>query len=345
MRPRLRDRRREVHRTGPNRGLVRHSHPHPTQNTGLGSITHQPHALPHHSISRILAANCGDSGATFQVLSNPEFLAEGTAVADLLAPSRVLIGGAQDAAGLAAIETLVEVYANWVPRDAIIATNVWSSELSKLVANAYLAQRISSINSISALCEASNADVDEVARAVGSDVRIGPHFLRASVGFGGSCFQKDILNLVYLCESFGLREVASYWRAVVEMNEWQKSRFASKIVKKMFNTVTGKKICMLGFAFKKDTGDCRETAAAYIAKYLLEERAHVVVYDPQVDADSLFRELNYTLGINETTMPDLHSMITLVDSPYVACEGAHAIALMTEWDEFKVFFICCCYII
>ena len=272
-------------------------------------------------------------------------MAEGTAVADLLAPSRVLIGGAQDAAGLAAIETLVEVYANWVPRDAIIATNVWSSELSKLVANAYLAQRISSINSISALCEASNADVDEVARAVGSDVRIGPHFLRASVGFGGSCFQKDILNLVYLCESFGLREVASYWRAVVEMNEWQKSRFASKIVKKMFNTVTGKKICMLGFAFKKDTGDCRETAAAYIAKYLLEERAHVVVYDPQVDADSLFRELNYTLGINETTMPDLHSMITLVDSPYVACEGAHAIALMTEWDEFKVFFICCCYII
>ena len=239
------------------------------------------------SIARILKSNAADADATFQVLSNPEFLAEGTAIKDLFEPSRVLIGGQQTAEGLAAIATLVDIYAEWVPRDKIIATNVWSSELSKLVANAYLAQRISSINSISALCEASNADVDEVARAVGADVRIGRHFLKASVGFGGSCFQKDILNLVFLCESFGLAEVADYWRGVVKMNEWQKKRFALKMVRKMFNTVTGKKIVMLGFAFKKDTGDCRETAAAYVAKYLLEERANVVVYDPQVRSSFL----------------------------------------------------------
>ena len=204
------------------------------------------------------------------MLSNPEFLAEGTAVRDLENPSRVLIGGDQNEDGFAAINLLVDVYNQWIPREKILTTNVWSSELSKLVANAYLAQRISSINSISALCEATKANVDEVARAVGSDRRIGPSFLRASVGFGGSCFQKDILNLVYLCESFGLPEVANYWRSVITMNDYQKERFAKNMVRSMFNSITGKKIAMYGFAFKKDTGDTRETAAAYVSKFLLE---------------------------------------------------------------------------
>merc|ERR1711959_206218 len=198
------------------------------------------------------------------MLSNPEFLAEGTAMGDLAKPSRVLIGGKQTPEGLAAIQKLVDVYAYWVPQERIITTNLWSSELSKLVANAFLAQRISSINSISALCDASGADVDEVARAVGSDVRIGPHFLKASVGFGGSCFQKDILNLVYLCQSFGLSEVAEYWSQVVKMNDYQKHRFATRVIRSMFNTISEKKIAILGWAFKKDTGDTRETAAAYV---------------------------------------------------------------------------------
>lgn len=209
-------------------------------------------------------------------------MAEGTAVQDLLAPSRVLIGGEQTPDGLAAIETLVSVYANWVPRAQIITTNLWSSELSKLVANAFLAQRVSSINSITALCEETDADIDEIARAIGSDHRIGSKFLKASVGYGGSCFQKDILNLVYICETYGLKEVSEYWHQVVLMNEYQKSRFANKIVSRMFNTVTGKKIAIFGFAFKKDTGDTRETAAVYVMKQLLEERAALSVYDPQV---------------------------------------------------------------
>lgn len=231
------------------------------------------------SIKRVLASA---SKFKFQVLSNPEFLAEGTAVADLLNPSRVLIGGEQTPEGLSAIETLVSVYANWVPREQIITTNLWSSELSKLVANAFLAQRVSSINSITALCEETDADIDEISRAIGSDPRIGSKFLKASVGYGGSCFQKDILNLVYICESFGLKECSDYWHQVVLMNDYQKRRFAHKIVKSMFNTVTGKRIAIFGFAFKKDTGDTRETAAAFVMKDLLDERAELAVYDPQV---------------------------------------------------------------
>lgn len=231
------------------------------------------------SMKRVLAAA---SHYKFQVLSNPEFLAEGTAINDLLFPSRVLIGGEQTPDGLRAIETLVSVYANWVPREQILTTNLWSSELSKLVANAYLAQRVSSINSITALCEETDADIDEISRAIGSDPRIGNKFLKASVGFGGSCFQKDILNLVYICESFGLKEVADYWHQVVLMNDYQKHRFAQKMVRAMFNTITGKKIAIFGFAFKKDTGDTREAAAAYVMKDLLEENAVMSVYDPQV---------------------------------------------------------------
>jgi len=274
-------------------------------------------------------------GLNFQVLSNPEFLAEGTAVADLEAPSRVLIGGQQTEDGLKAIATLVKIYAEWVPRDKILTTNLWSSELSKLVANAFLAQRISSINSISALCEETSADVSEVAHAIGTDPRIGPKFLQASVGFGGSCFQKDILNLVYLCESFNLPEVAAYWQQVVSMNDWQKDRFSKNMIGKMFNTVTGKKITILGFAFKKDTGDTRETAAAHIIKNLLEEHAMMEVYDPKVTEEDLFMELKYTHGITETTHPHLKKCVKLVGDVMSACKDSHALAIMTEWDEFK----------
>lgn len=277
------------------------------------------------TIKEILAENA--HGVDFQVLSNPEFLAEGTAIADLLSPDRVLVGGERTPGGAKALQTLVEVYARWVPRERIVTTNLWSSELSKLVANAFLAQRISSINSISALCEATGADVDEVANAIGKDSRIGAKFLKASVGFGGSCFQKDILNLTYLCEHFGLPEVASYWESVVKMNDWQKRRFASRIVSALFNTVAGKKIALLGFAFKKDTNDTRESAAINVSRDLLGERANVVVYDPKVPADDVRRDVGATGTDAER--------LTVADTAYAACEGAHAIAVLTEWDEFK----------
>ncbi len=277
------------------------------------------------TIAAILAANT--KGLKFQVLSNPEFLAEGTAMADLEMPDRVLIGGERTPEGEKAVQTLASVYARWVPRERIITTNLWSSELSKLVANAFLAQRISSINSISALCEATGADVDEVAHAIGKDSRIGPKFLKASVGFGGSCFQKDILNLTYLCESFGLPDVAAYWTQVVAMNDWQKNRFALRIVKELFNTVAGKKIAVLGFAFKKDTDDTRESAAINVCRSLLAEQAQVCVYDPKVPAD-IVRSVVFNGG-----EPD--KRLTIAKDAYAACAGAHAIAIITEWDEFK----------
>ncbi|MFZ9682845.1 MAG: UDP-glucose 6-dehydrogenase [Cephaloticoccus sp.] len=277
------------------------------------------------TIKEILSENV--RGVEFQVLSNPEFLAEGTAIADLLNPDRVLVGGERTPGGAKALQTLVDVYARWVPRDRIVTTNLWSSELSKLVANAFLAQRISSINSISALCEATGADVDEVANAIGRDSRIGPKFLKASVGFGGSCFQKDILNLTYLCEHFGLPEVSAYWDSVVKMNDWQKRRFAARIVTALFNTVAGKKIALLGFAFKKDTNDTRESAAINVGRYLLAERANVVVYDPKVPAEEVRRDV-------EADGTDV-ARLSVADSAYAACEGAHAIAVLTEWDEFK----------
>jgi UDPglucose 6-dehydrogenase len=277
------------------------------------------------TIKAILAANT--KGLKFQVLSNPEFLAEGTAVVDLHTPDRVLIGGERTPEGEIALQTLADVYARWVPRERIITTNLWSSELSKLVANAFLAQRISSINSISALCEATDADVDEVARAIGHDSRIGPKFLKASVGFGGSCFQKDILNLVYLCESFGLPEVAAYWDAVVKMNDWQKSRFSARMVKALFNTVAGKRIAIWGFAFKKDTNDTRESAAISVCKDLLAEMAQVVVYDPKVPAEQIRADVLGQGVVNDR--------LVIVDSAAEAAQGAHAIAVLTEWDEFK----------
>ncbi|MFW5778012.1 MAG: UDP-glucose 6-dehydrogenase [Bacteroidota bacterium] len=272
------------------------------------------------------------NGVKFQVLSNPEFLAEGTAISDLHNPDRVLIGGDQTPEGLEAIEALTSVYAHWVPRERIIQTRLWSSELSKLTANAFLAQRISSINSISALCEVTGADVDEVAYAIGSDSRIGPKFLKSSVGFGGSCFQKDILNLVYLCEYFGLPEVANYWEQVVLMNDYQKRRFAQNIIHTLFNTVSGKKIAMLGWAFKKDTNDTRESAAIYVTDHLISDMANVSVYDPQVPEKSMIEDLNYL-----QTRPDQENkeMLTVHQDAYEACKGAHAIAIITEWDEFK----------
>ncbi len=277
------------------------------------------------TIRSILASN--GTGLQAQVLSNPEFLAEGTAVQDLIAPDRVLIGGERTPEGDKAVESLVSVYARWVPRERIITTNLWSSELSKLVANAFLAQRISSINSISALCEATGADVDEVANAIGKDSRIGPKFLKASVGFGGSCFQKDILNLTYLCESFGLPEVAAYWTSVVGINDWQKRRFAARIVKELFNTVADKKVAVLGFAFKKDTNDTRETAAINVCRDLLAEHAKVCVYDPKVPADEIVTDVLGKGGAD--------ARLSIAPSAYEACVGAHAIAIVTEWDEFK----------
>lgn len=276
------------------------------------------------AIKTILASS--EKGLKHQVLSNPEFLAEGTAVVDLTSPDRILIGGEQTEGGLAAIEALVSVYANWVPRERILKTNLWSSELSKLVANAFLAQRISSINSISALCEKTGADVDEVARAIGTDSRIGPKFLKASVGFGGSCFQKDVLNLVYLCGHFGLPEVAAYWDQVIIMNDWQKHRFAERVLRTLFNTVTGKRIGVLGFAFKKDTNDTRESAAIYVCKDLIEERAKLSIYDPKVGSAQMCKDL----AIEED-----HPNVEFANNAAQAAAGAHALLVLTEWDEFR----------
>lgn len=268
------------------------------------------------------------NGVNFHVLSNPEFLAEGTAITDLHNPDRVLIGGEDQEA----IEALVKVYASWVPRERILTTNLWSSELSKLVANAFLAQRVSSINAVSELCEVTGANVDEVAKAVGMDSRIGPKFLKASVGFGGSCFQKDILNLVYIARSYHLHTVADYWEQVIIMNDHQKTRFAEKIIRTMYNTVNGKHIAFLGWAFKKDTNDTRESAAIYVADHLLDEEAQIVVYDPKVSAEQIYRDLDY-LG---TRSPEANRrMVTVIEDPYQALAGAHAVAILTEWDAFK----------
>lgn len=272
------------------------------------------------------------NGVQFQILSNPEFLAEGTAVQDLLKPDRVLIGGDPSVSGQAAVEALVAIYSNWVEKSNIITTNLWSSELSKLTANAFLAQRVSSINAISELCEKTGANVNEVAKAIGMDGRIGPKFLKASVGFGGSCFQKDILNLVYIAKSFGLQEVADYWEQVVIMNDHQKTRFAKNIVQTLYNTVADKKIAFLGWAFKKDTNDSRESAAIYVADQLINEQASIAVYDPKIEADQVLDDLNYL----ESRLPeDNKRRVAVYQNPYEACKDAHAIAILTEWDEFK----------
>ncbi len=272
------------------------------------------------AMERILTST--NNSIRFDVLSNPEFLAEGTAIKDLEAPDRVLIGSRETPSGLNARDELVEIYVNWVPKEHIITSNIWSSELSKLVSNAFLAQRISSINSITALCEKTDADINEVAHAVGMDSRVGNKFLNASIGFGGSCFKKDILNLVYLCQYYGLKEVAHYWEMVVKINEYQKERFILNMLNTMFNTLAGKKICLFGFAFKANTGDTRESPAIFISKRLLDERAELVITDPKalknarIDLNGMDRKISY------------------IEDPYEASAGCDAIAVMTEWQIF-----------
>jgi UDPglucose 6-dehydrogenase len=291
--------------------------------------------LPVRTASAIknILENTGN-GVQFQILSNPEFLAEGTAVEDLLAPDRVLIGGDSTKSGEKAIQALVDIYANWVPKERILTTNIWSSELSKLTANAFLAQRVSSINAMSELCEKSGADVNEVSKAIGMDSRIGSKFLKASVGFGGSCFQKDILNLVYIAKTYGLNEVADYWEQVILMNEHQKNRFSDNIVSTLYNTVSDKKITFLGWAFKKDTNDTRESAAIRVADNLLNERANIHVYDPKVVTERIYTDLDY---LNTRSEDENRALLTVESNPYEASKGSHAIAVLTEWEEFKTY--------
>lgn len=273
------------------------------------------------------------NGVNFHILSNPEFLAEGTAMRDLAVPDRVLIGGDSSTfEGKEAINALVEIYSSWVPKKNILTTNLWSSELSKLTANAFLAQRVSSINSISELCESTGANVSEVAKAIGMDSRIGEKFLQASVGFGGSCFQKDIMNLVYISKSLNLNEVANYWEQVILMNNHQRNRFARNIIKKLYNTINGKTIAFLGWAFKKDTNDSRESAAIYIADILMEEQAIINVYDPKVSPDQIQSDINY---LDSRAEEDNLKYLKIKKDPYKAVEDVHAIAILTEWDEFK----------
>jgi UDPglucose 6-dehydrogenase len=273
------------------------------------------------AMERILNSN--NKGLHFEVLSNPEFLAEGTAIQDLLNPDRVLIGSHQTESGLAACAEVVSIYANWVPKERILTTNLWSSELTKLTANAFLAQRISSINSISALCERTGADVDEVAYVMGKDSRIGSKFLKASIGFGGSCFKKDILNLVYLCSYYGLPEVAAYWESVVKINEWQTHRFVARMLENMFNTIAGKRIAVFGFAFKANTGDTRESPANLVVRDLLEERALPVVTDPKAIPDAK-RDLN-----------DVLDKVIFEEDEYQAAKKAHAVVVCTEWQHYS----------
>ena len=275
------------------------------------------------AVQTILNAAQGE-GKSFSVLSNPEFLAEGTAISDLESPDRVLIGGND----IEALEALASVYEHWVPKAQILRTNLWSSELSKLTANAFLAQRVSSINSIAALCESTGADVREVAKAIGTDTRIGQRFLQSGPGFGGSCFQKDILNLVYLCRHYGLAEVADYWEQVVELNTWQQRRIARLVVQRLFNTVAGKSIAILGFAFKADTNDTRESPAIRIAKELLEEGAQIAIHDPKVSQEQISRDLGQQSGSGEGGWQ-------LATEPRSACEGADACLILTEWGQYK----------
>jgi len=273
------------------------------------------------AMERILGSN--DKNLKFEMVSNPEFLAEGTAVEDLQSPDRVLIGSRETASGIKARQEIVNIYKNWVPEERILTCDVWSSELSKLVANAFLAQRISSINSISALCEKTEADISKVSRSLATDSRIGSKFLNASVGFGGSCFKKDILNLVYICEYYGLDEVASYWESVVNINKYQESRFVKKMLGAMFNTVAKKHIALFGFAFKANTGDTRESPAIAVTRELVEERAKVVISDPQAISNAKW------------DLEDILDKVNFEEDPYKAAKGAAGIAILTEWDLYK----------
>ncbi|OIW18512.1 hypothetical protein TanjilG_13264 [Lupinus angustifolius] len=277
------------------------------------------------AIEKILTHN-SSKGVKFQILSNPEFLSEGTAIQDLINPDRVLIGGREGPEGHEAVLKLKGIYDHWVPEDKIITTNLWSAELSKLADNAFLAQRISSINAMSALCEVTGAEISQLSDALSKNTKIGPKFLNASVGFGGSCFQKDILNLVYICESNGLIEVANYWKQVIKVNDYQKSRFVNRVVSSMFNTVSGKKIAVLGFAFKKDTSDTRKTPAIDVCKGLLGDNACLSIYDPRVSKDQIHKDLSMDSEVKH---------VSIVSDAYEATKDAHGICILTEWDEFK----------
>ena len=282
-------------------------------------------------IKEILEQNSTD--IHFEILSNPEFLAEGTAIQDLFKSDRVLIGGDETEFGQKAIKALFDIYANWIPKEKILTTNVWSSELAKLASNAMLAQRISSINSLSSLCEKTGANIDELSKAIGMDHRIGPHFLKASVGFGGSCFQKDILNLVYLCKYYGLDEVAEYWHQVVSINDYQKDRFAQKIIDHFGGDLIGKTIAILGWAFKANTNDSRESPAIYVAEKLYEVGANLEIYDLMVSKESIFRDIDFYWEASETE--DLKPRISVLDSENELDLSIDAVAILSEWEAFK----------
>lgn len=284
---------------------------------------------------RTIIENNKKEGVDFQILSNPEFLAEGTAIDDLYYGDRVLIGGNNKSRKeKAAIDALANIYAHWMKDEKIITTNLWSSELSKLAANAFLSQRVSSINALSALCDETGADIEEISKAVGSDCRVGPKFLNSSIGFGGSCFNKDLLNLVYLYRSFGLEEGAQYWEHVIKMNDYQRKRFAHKIIQKLNNSVNNKTITMFGWAFKKDTNDSRETPAMYVADELIEDRANIHVYDPKVESTQMIRDID---TLNSRLWEKNHKRLFSYKDPYEAAKESDAIAILTEWDEFKNF--------
>tara|TARA_B100001057_G_scaffold490967_1_gene580243 strand:+ start:593 stop:1966 length:1374 start_codon:yes stop_codon:yes gene_type:complete len=289
-------------------------------------------------IKEILQENSTDRH--FEVLSNPEFLAEGTAIQDLYKSDRVLIGGDETESGKKAVQALIDIYANWVPKDKILTTNVWSSELAKLASNAMLAQRISSINSLSALCEKTGANIDELSKAIGMDHRIGPHFLKVSVGFGGSCFQKDIFNLVYLCNYYGLDEAAEYWLQVVKINDYQKDRFTKKIIDYLGKDLTGKQIAILGWAFKANTKDSRESASIYVAHKLLESKVKLNIFDPMVDKDQIMEDIKKQLNKSESDIRIVKKIlnnVNILDDIEKTIEDVSVIAVLTEWDELKNF--------
>ena len=277
--------------------------------------------------------NSEGNGVHFEILSNPEFLAEGTAIEDLFKSDRVLIGGDASETGQKAVQALVDIYANWIPKEKILTTNVWSSELSKLASNAMLAQRISSINSLSALCEKTGADVEELSKAIGMDHRIGPKFLKASVGFGGSCFQKDILNLVYLCKYYGLEEVADYWHQVIKINDYQKDRFAQKIIDHFGGDLTGQKIAVLGWAFKANTNDSRESPAIYVTEKLFKAGAILEIYDPMVSKESIFSDIDFYW--EASNKEDITTRISVLDSISTLDLSFDAAAILTQWEVFK----------
>ena len=273
----------------------------------------------------------------FEIISNPEFLAEGTAIQDLYKSDRVLIGGENTKSGKKAVDSLVSIYKRWISTDKILTTNVWSSELSKLASNAMLAQRISSINSLSALCEKTGADIDEVSSAIGMDTRIGPKFLKTSVGFGGSCFQKDILNLVYLCKYYGLNQVADYWHQVVKINDYQKSRFVNKIIDGLNGTVYNKKISILGWAFKKNTNDSRESPSIFISDKLINEGAIIHVYDPMVKKDQIENDLINFWNLKQVKKSLIKKRLKqiIIEKNHKKClTASYAVAILTEWDQF-----------